>query len=193
MLPTRRTTAALLLACVVCGASARAGADDPAVPLRLQVDLTVKLIPYAKQPAVRLADLVRIGILIKSGNAVSARFGAELRTAFDNIETIAGRPHEQTTIQWSGPADLTELCRRRKLLVLYLTPALDSEVPSIARALEGIQVVTIAATDSYVSNGAVLGFELVSGHPKMVFNVGQARKQNVVFGSAVMKLMRIVE
>jgi hypothetical protein len=78
-------------------------------------------------------------------------------------------------------------------MVVYFSPGLDSEVPAIARALQGRRFITIAAVDSYVHDGALLGFELVSGHPKMVFNIAQARKQDVVFRSAVMKLMRLIE
>jgi hypothetical protein len=41
--------------------------------------------------------------------------------------------------------------------------------------------------------GVVLGFELISGHPKMILNLRQAKKQEVVFRAAIIKLMRIVE
>lgn len=51
----------------------------------------------------------------------------------------------------------------------------------------------MAAVDSYVAGGAILGFELVSGRPRMVLNLGQAKKQGVAFRAQVMKLMRIVE
>ena len=43
------------------------------------------------------------------------------------------------------------------------------------------------------SGGVVLGFELVSGHPKMILNLRQAKKQEVVLRAAIIKLMRIVE
>ena len=76
---------------------------------------------------------------------------------------------------------------------MYFTPGLDAEIGPSAAALVGQRVMTIGAVDSFVSSGIVLGFELVSGHPKMVFNLRQAKKQDVVLRAAVMKLMRIVE
>ena len=41
--------------------------------------------------------------------------------------------------------------------------------------------------------GVVLGFELVSGHPKMIFNLAQSIRQGVVLRAAIIKLMRIVK
>jgi hypothetical protein len=190
---SRRTYPTLRLVCAVLLVSLYAVADEPAVPMQLQVDLTVKVIEYAQQPPIRSADMVRIGVLVKPSSAQSMRFGAELKAALDRVDTIAGLPHEQSTIEWASVMSFVEEAQKRKLSVAYLAPGLDGEVPAIARALSGMPLITVAATDSYVQSGAIVGFELVSGHPKLVFNRGQARQQNVAFGSAVMKLMRIVE
>jgi hypothetical protein len=183
----------VVLSCAALIATFSARADKPAVPLQLQADLTVKIIEYADSPSAKAVDIIRIGILTKGGNAESTQAGAALRGALDKAPPVGGVVHEQSMMQWVDASSLVEESTRRKLLVLYLMPGLDDDVATIARALQGIQLITVAATDSYVPNGAILGFELVSGHPKMVFNMTQARQQNVVFRSAVMKLMRIVQ
>jgi hypothetical protein len=186
----RRT---LLLGCAVLTIHLASMADEPAVPLQLQVDLTVKVMEYVQQPPIRSGDVVRLAIVVKSSNAQSTHFGAELKAALDRVDTIAGLPHEQILLEWIGPSQLVDEIARSKLAIVYVAPGLDSEIPVIAQAVQGIQLVTVAAVDSYVRGGLILGFELVSGRPKMVFNLTQARQQSVVFGSAVMKLMRIVE
>jgi YfiR/HmsC-like len=168
-------------------------ADELAVPLQQQVEMSVKVIEYAQEPRVQEADVLRIGILVKTRGSESARAGIQLKAAFDRSPAIAGRPHEQSLIAWSAPAALVDEVRRRNLAIVYLTPGFDTEVAAIARAFHGLPVITIAAIDGYVRDGALLGFELVSGRPKMIFNLAQARKQEVVFRSAVMKLMRILE
>jgi YfiR/HmsC-like len=190
---SRRKSVAALFAGAILSISLQTAANEPSVPLKLQVDLTTKLIPFAREPPVLSADIIRIGILAKSGSAESTHFAIELKGALDSVETIAGLRHEQSIMAWIGPEALVADSKLKKLLVIYLTPGLIAEMPSIAAALEGVPIITIAATDSYVANGAILGFDLVSGHPKMLFNLRQAQKQNVVFQSAVMKLMRIVE
>jgi YfiR/HmsC-like len=192
-IPSRSRAPAALFACAVLTATHPSPADEPSVPLRLQVDLTVKVLEYAQQPALKEASVVHIGILIKPESAESRSFGAELRAVLDRVETIAGRPHDQSVVVWADGASLLGEAKRRSLAVLYLTPGLDAEVPIVARALQASPVITVAASEAYATLGAILSFELVSGHPKMLFNLGQAKRQDVVFRAAVMKLMRIVE
>jgi hypothetical protein len=167
-----------------------AAAEEPAVPLQLQVNLTVKVVAYAQEPP---DGILQIGILTKTRSAESLRFATELKAAFDRVDAVANRSHEQAIIEWTGPTSLADEVTHRGLYLLYVTPGLDAEMPEIARGLENVQLITVAATDSYVPSGAILGFELVSGHPRMVFNLNQAKKQNVFFRAAVMKLMRIVQ
>ena len=170
-----------------------AWADTPSVPLQLQVELSNKVIEYVQQPPMSSLDRIRIGVVVKTSSPESMRAGAELKAAFDRVVMAGGRPHEQSIIEWSSATALAEQTRTRSLNVLYFTPGLDAEIAAGAAALVGQQTITIAANDSFVASGIVLGFELVSGHPKMVFNLRQAKKQNVVLRASVMKLMRIVE
>jgi len=190
MISLRTGWKAWLLGWMALTTTFSAAAEEPTVPLQLQVDLTVKLLAYTRDPP---ADVLHIGILTKTRSAESLRFATELKIAFDRVDAIAGRPHDQAILEWAGPATLADETARRGLYLLYVTPGLDSEVPVMARALEETPLITVAASDSYVPSGAILGFELVSGHPRMVFNLTQARKQNVTFRAAVMKLMRIVQ
>lgn len=176
---------------MVLWSSARA--DTPGVPLQLQVELSNKVIEYVQEPPVLSLDRIRIGIVVKSSSPESMRAGAELKAAFDRVVTAGGRPHEQSILEWTSAKALAEQAKNRGLVVLYFTPGLDAEIGPSAAALVGHRVMTIGAVDSFVAGGVVLGFELVSGHPKMVFNLRQAKKQEVVLRAAVMKLMRIVE
>ena len=188
-----RTLLLLLLPAGVVTASRSARADGPSVPLPLQVELSTKVIEYVQLPPVLSLDRIRIGIVVKSGSPESMRAGAELKAGFDRVARMAGHPHEQIIVEWSSPKALAEHSRSLSLTVLYFTPGLDAEIGPTAAALAGQSIVTIGAVDSFVSNGLLLGFELVSGHPKMIFNLRQAKKQEVVLRAAVIKLMRIVE
>jgi len=123
----------------------------------------------------------------------SQHFASELKATFGRMGTIAGLAHEEAVMTWSNASAFAEEARRRQLFAVYLTPGLRGEIPAIARALEGVQIISVAAVDGYVSGGAILGFELVSGRPRMVLNLPQARKQGVAFRAQVMKLMRIIE
>lgn len=188
-----RSRAILLLAAALTLPASSAFAEDAAIPLHLQADLTAKLLEYAQTPSVQGLSVMRIGILVRNGSVESQHFGTELKASFARMATIAGLPHEEAIITWSTPAAFAEEVRRRQLFAVYLTPGMRGEMGPVARALEGAPIISVAAVDSYVASGAILGFELVSGRPRMVLNLGQARKQGVAFRAQVMKLMRIVE
>ena len=183
--------ALLVLAVALCARAA--GADEPSVPPKLQADLTSKVIAYVQTPPPRAKDVIRIGILTKPGNADSTHVGSELKAALDRVDSIAGLPHEQMIVSFSTTEKLLEEAAQRGLFALYLTPGLGGDVGAIAHALDGVPLVTVASVDTYVADGAILGFEQASGRPRMVFNFTQAKQQGVTFQSAVMKLMRIVE
>lgn len=184
-------TVLLSLASMVVWGTARA--DTVTVPLQLQVELCNKVIEYIQTPAVLSLDRIRIGIVVKSGSPESMRAGAELKAAFDRSVVANGHAHEQSIVEWSSARALAEQARSRNLTVLYFTPGLDAEIASSAAALAGQRIVTVGAVDSFVANGVVVGFELVSGHPKMILNLKQAKKQEIVLRAAIIKLMRIVE
>ena len=188
-----RSTAILLIVVTLTVPVSSAHAEDPAIPLQLQAELTAKVVEYAQSPSSQGLSVMRIGILVRSGSVESQHFATELKAIFGRMGTIAGLAHEEVLMTWSTPTAFVEEARRRQLFAVYLTPGLRGEIPAVARALEGAQIISVAAVDSYISGGAILGFELVSGRPRMVLNLSQARKQGVAFRAQVMKLMRIVD
>ena len=188
-----RSKALLLIAVAVSWPVSSAIAEDPAIPLQLQAELTAKVVEYAQTPSSQGLGVMRIGILVRTGSVESQHFASELKATFGRMGTIAGLAHEEAVMTWSNASAFAEEARRRQLFAVYLTPGLRGEIPAVARALEGVQIISVAAVDGYVSGGAILGFELVSGRPRMVLNLPQARKQGVAFRAQVMKLMRIIE
>jgi hypothetical protein len=188
-----RFRAILLVALLSSWPASSARAEDPAIPLQLQAELTAKVLEYAQSPSAQGLTVMRIGILVRSGSVESQHFATELKATFGRMAAIAGLAHEETVITWSTPAAFAEEARRRGLFAVYLTPGLRGEIEAVSHVLEGIQIISVAAVDSYVAGGAILGFELVSGRPRMVLNLPQARRQGVAFRAQVMKLMRVVE
>ena len=45
----------------------------------------------------------------------------------------------------------------------------------------------------YVPGGIVLGFDVVSGRPKLLVHLTQAKRQNVALRAEALKLMRVFE
>ena len=86
MVLSRSKSNALRTACLAFAVTFAAGADEPAVPLQLQADLTVKVLAYAEQPPLQAADTIHIGIVVKPRRAESLRFGSNLKAALDKVD-----------------------------------------------------------------------------------------------------------
>jgi hypothetical protein len=52
---------------------------------------------------------------------------------------------------------------------------------------------TVAAIPDYVELGVVLGFDVLSGRPKLLVHLGQARRQHVDLRADLLKLARVFE
>jgi len=192
----RNLLGALALAVVVLGIALAppARAEDVAVPIGLQVDLLVKVAAYDKNLPPRAGDRVRLVILTKAGNSESARAAGQMEKALAGKETIANLPHEDTVQPFSDAASLVRACKSKRLAIVYLAPGFsDEEIASIAKALDGVDVLTASSVASFVPKGIVLGFDLVSGKPKLLIHLGQARRQRVDLSADVLKLMRVYE
>jgi hypothetical protein len=174
------------------GSSARA--EDMALPVGLQVELLVKVAGYDRNMAQRAGDRVRVVILTRPGSDESAKVGAQVETALKDRGAIAGLPHEESIVPFVDARSLADLCRARRLAIVYVTPGFtDGEISAIAAALDGVDVFTAAALPSFVPRGIVLGFDLVSAKPKLLVHLGQARKQKVDLSADVLKLMKVYE
>ena len=169
-------------------------ADEVSLPVSVQMALLVKVAGYDRSMAARAGDKVRIVILVKTGSEESTRVATTAAKSLADEDTIAGLPHEQTVLAFAGATSLAQLCRARRIAIVYLTPGFtDEEITAIASAFDGVDVLTATAVANAVPKGIVLGFDLVSAKPKLLVHLGQARKQNVKLGAEVLKLVKVYE
>ncbi len=194
----RRSTAALLASvalfiggmCFTCTVAA----DEALVPVSLQMELLLKVAAYDKNLLARAGERVRLTVLIKKDEADSGRAAAQALKALSQADDVVGLPIEaRSWIYTDGPA-LARLTSETSLSIVYITPGFEqAELESIARALSGLSVLSVGALAKYTSQGAVLGFDLAGGKPKLLVHLGQAKKQRVELSSSVLKLMRVIE
>jgi hypothetical protein len=189
----RRAVAALLAGALVTLA-VDLQADDVAVPVPLQMALLVKVAGYDKNLRARAGDRVHVLLLTKSGSDESARVAAQADKALSSEDAIGGLPHDEFTTGYVDGAALARLCKSRRVSIVYVTTGFaDADVQAIAAALSGGDVLSASAVSSYVQRGVVLGFDLVSGKPKLLVHLGQAKRQHVDLSADVLKLVRVVD
>lgn len=186
----RRLCAVFIILCH----AASAAADDVTVPVSLQIELMLKVASYDKNLKQRAGDRLRVAVLFKQDDADSARYAGQALKALSEVDDVSGMPVEPVSVIFTDAAALARFTREGGVSVLYVAPGFqDAELEAVARALDGISVLSAGALPRYTLRGLVLGFDLVGGKPKLWVHLERARRQHVELSSSVLKLMRVIE
>lgn len=165
---------------------------DSGVPYPLQAQLMAKVASYDRRFRERNGSRVLALIVTKRGNPESAQVAQQVKAALGEISTIGDLPHQEDIVQYDGADALARLARERRAGIVYFGPGFDGDVASIRRALTSARALTVAAVPDYVTSGIVLGFDLVSGKPKLLVHLAAALEQGIEFRADVLRLMKIV-
>jgi hypothetical protein len=182
----------VVLAALLCVTSIAAD-EDPAVPVSLQAELLVKVASYDKNLAARAGDRARVLIVAKRDDARASRVAQQAERALEG-KSVGKLPLEVSVVEWSDAAALAKRVRAKRVAILYLTPGFSqAELESVSKSLDGADVLSAGAMAKYVQRGVVLGFDLVSGKPKLLVHLKRAKRQNVNLSSKALKLMKVYE
>ncbi len=171
----------------------RTAAADVTVPIRLQAELLAKVASYDRNFAERTGDRVRTLLLVKPGDHESSRAAAEMKSALSSISTIGILPHDEEIVPYSDAIALADQCRSRKIAIVYFAPGFEDQIATLREAMGALNLLSVGSLAEYVPNGIVLGFDLVSGRPKLLVNLTQARRQHVEFRAEILKLTKVFE
>lgn len=175
----------------VLGFAQSARGDALRVPVRLQAELLAKVAAYDTRFAARARGKALVLVVQRAGEADSERFAASIRAELGMQARIGGVEHMVEILQFASAPELGKLCRERQPAILYLGPGLSTFVPAIAEALSGLDVLSVSPVPEDVVRGIVLGFEVVSGKPKLLVNLQHARRQNVAFKPELLRLAKV--
>lgn len=165
-------------------------ADSTRVPIDLQVKLLAKVAPYDRHFKARVGERVELLVVRRPGDAVSKRASGEMARELGKLDEIGGRPLRVRLYEFGKAAELGAMVASEGIAIVYFAPGFNDSVQDIASELDGRDVLSVASVASDVP-GLVLGFDLVSSKPKMLLDLGQAKRQNVAFDSKVVKLMKV--
>jgi len=168
-----------------------AGAGSVQVPFTVQADLIAKVANFDRNFAERAGARALVLVMKMPNDAESAAAAQELKSALSLVPSVGDRPHEEQVVTYTSSAALAELVRARKACIVYFGPGFGKELTAIRSSLTDTSLLTVGATPEYVESGIVLGFDLVSGRPKLLVNLSQARKQHVDFPASVLRLMKV--
>jgi hypothetical protein len=168
-------------------------AEQVQIPARLQAALVAKVAAYDTRFAARANGQALVLIVVANGKAESERFGEEIRAELGVQPKIGGVSHSEEIVRFTSSSELARLCKERHAALIYVAPALSQEVPQIAAALTGIDVLSVAALAGDVEQRLVLGFARESGRPRLLVHLEQARRQNVAFNPDLLRLVRVIQ
>jgi len=184
-------TLALSLFALLLSLTRDAHAQGMAVPPSTQAELLSKLAGFDRNFAVRAGNKAVILLVAMPGNSESMRAALEMKAALGRQQKVGDLPHEEHIVTHSSADSLVETVRARKAAIVYFGPGFEKQVPALSSAFSSVNVLTVGANPAYVPAGIVLGFDLVSGRPKLLVHVLQARKQHVSFPASVLNLMKV--
>lgn len=167
----------------------RSAASDP-LPAALQADLLVKLAGYDRNMRTRAGADLRILIVTNNGDT-DPTWALQVKVVLGGFERIAGLAHSESIVKFTRADALAATCRADHIAIVMLSPSLVGEGEHIRASFDGVNVLTVTPDQELVRRGVVLGFELVSGKPKLFLNRTQANRQSVALSAEVMKLMTL--
>jgi hypothetical protein len=168
-------------------------AELVSVPLERQAELLARVAAYDRNMSSRAGARVEVLILANEMDPESIGVAKRMEAALRSIPDIAGLAHDERVVSFSSATDLARRCRSQHISIVYLGSGFANEVPAIRDALDGVDVLTVAAVPDYVELGVVLGFDVLSGRPKLLVHLAQARRQHVDLRADLLKLARVFE
>ncbi|MBK7859269.1 MAG: DUF4154 domain-containing protein [Archangiaceae bacterium] len=170
-----------------------AHAEETTMPAPLQASLLARAAMYDKNFGRRAGEHAKI-LLISSGSPASTQFFGQLKEALSGESLVGGKSHDEELVPFSGAAALAAKVKSDHPAVVFLGPGLqEADVKAVVAALSGLDVLTASANPAWVAAGVSLGFDLVSGKPRLLVNLKQAQKQSVAFGADFLRLAQVVD
>jgi hypothetical protein len=171
--------------------TSRGSAHNMSVPTGAQAELLAKLAGFDRNFAARAGGkaVVILAVMPKDSESMSAAL--EMKAALSRIPKVGDLPHEEHIVVHSNAAALADVVRTKRAAIVYFGPGFEQQVPAIRDAFSSVNALTVGGVPSYVPDGIVLGFDLVSGRPKLLVHLVQARKQQVAFPASVLNLMKV--
>ena len=164
--------------------------EGPTVPVQLQVELLGKVLRYDRNLTHHATTGVAVLVVHVDGEGSTA-VARQLLEALGNQPTLGGLAHTEKRVRFTTPEALAAQVKEQGIDVVLIAPGLSTQAAEVARALDGLEVLTVTTTADGVREGYVLGFVLAAGRPHMLFNLAQARRQRADFRAEVLQLMTV--
>jgi YfiR/HmsC-like len=191
MIGRRRLSLGCFAALATSALSRPGWAEEAPVPVQRQSELLVRIAAYDRNLPARAQGTARVLIVMSDSDADSRGQAASMDVALTRAGHIAGLPVVVATAPLTAGDAIASRCKAEHVSIVYVTQGLDALVGGLVASLDGGDILSVSALPRYVQQGIVLGFDLVSGNPTLLFHLTRARKQNVAMDPKVVQLMQV--
>lgn len=181
---------AVMLLALLASQHAWAGGQ---VPFALQAQLVARLGSFDRRFAERAGPAARVLVVSKPGDPGSRADGGAFARALGEQRTVVGLPLVVEEAELADVGALVQRVRTQHIALVWFSSGLADEMPRVAAAFAGVDVMTVGAAVQHAEKGAVVGFDLEEARPRIVLNLRSARAQSVDFKAELLKLARIVD
>lgn len=189
---TRGEFLQLSLVLVLSGFGARR-ACAAAPPTALQAQLIGRLAAFDRNFPARAAGVAKVAFHHKAKDAESASVTSAVAKATSGLADIAGLRPDVSVSELGDAAKLAARCPAEHIAILYFGPGTEHDMTAIAQALANVDVLTVGGSGVHAERGAVVGFDVEEGRPRIVVNLRSARAQKVSLRPELLKLARVIE
>jgi hypothetical protein len=181
-----------LLVATVTSAGAVARADDSRElrPKQL-VPFVVKVADYDRHFVARANGRVHTLVVYRDGDAASVSTARDLIAELGKSQKIGGLAHDERAVPYENANALASEIRAEQIAIVIISTGLSNEAGAIAHELDGIDTLSVAVDPDDVKQGIVFGVDARGGKSTLVVRLTQARRQNVAFEAALLRLARI--
>ena len=166
---------AVLSACLLSLTGVSPGWAQTPVPAEIQAAIVVRVLSYDRAFSTRHRGAVKLGLLVKSGDASSGN--RDVVQAFSALKgrTIQGLPVSVTARAYQGAEDLAEWIGREKLAALHVSPGLADQFEAISQVCRRHGIISSSSVREF-AKGGVLSVVLEADAPKLLINVAMAQQ-----------------
>ena len=162
-------------------------------PTARQAQLIGRLAAFDRSFAARAGAVAKVSCHHKTKDAESASVTSAVAKATASLGDIGGLRPEVTVSELGDAAKLAARCPAERIAILYFGPGTETDMGAMAQALSGVDVLSIGGSGAHAERGAVVGFDVEEGRPRIVVNLRSARAQKVSLRAELLKLARVIE
>ena len=135
-----------------------------------------------------------LAILYRPGIVASRHERDEMATVFKELEavTVQGLPLRALSIALNDTSLLEQAASTDEVSIFYVCAGLEDDITAIKQVSRKLKIRTAGGKASLVDNGISLAVD-ADVKPSMIVNLKESREEGASFGSALLRLAKVIK